>query len=110
VPAEAEPDFGVGVIYKGWTGFGPPPDTAESPFAPPDEEETAFQIREDYPVAMVFRSRHGGAPHVVSLIDDPREARLQCTCRATLSGRECWATHVTRGMLGLPEPVKEAKA
>jgi hypothetical protein len=59
------------------------------------------------PVAVVFPSRSGGAPHVVTVLDTEPGA-LSCTCPAfrAINTRPsgCWAMKEVRRWLSLPTP------
>lgn len=90
-------------------GLFPTPEEMAQAFALDETEPRPPVIADNAPIALIYRSRSEGWPHIVTVIDDPRGSRLQCVCRATLSGRECWAQHAARTVLGLPEPVKEAR-
>lgn len=72
---------------------------------PPAEQQTlALDVRERVS-AVILASKHGGTPHVVGVVDDPRFLTLTCTCRAYLGASAgtntgCWAMKAVRAMLG----------
>lgn len=71
---------------------------------PPEQQRLPLEDRERV-AAVIFTSKHGGTPHIVGVVDDPRFVTLTCTCRAYLgavagTNTGCWAMKAVRAMLG----------
>lgn len=74
---------------------------------PPQAEAAATTASTPRPVAVVFPTRTGGVPHVVTVLSTD-DGALSCTCKAFLSihlrPQGCWAMKEVRRMLALPTP------
>lgn len=79
------------------------------PYVPPESDS---ELRRNYgpemPVALVFQSRGGGSPHVVTVLDMPLGRVVSCCCKAVrflgIRPKGCWAMVRAREMLGI-EPI-----
>ncbi len=55
-------------------------------------------------LAVMWKSKSGGTPHIVTVVNDPRGRRLQCVCTSAAIRGDCWAVQETRRLFGWPEP------
>lgn len=65
----------------------------------PDRAEETDDV-----LAVLWKSRSAGNPHLVSVVFDPRGRRLQCVCTSAAIRGDCWAVQETRRLFGWPEP------
>lgn len=83
-------------------------DAEPFPVAPPEpspEPTPDAEAAPDRPVAVIYQSRSGGPPHVVTLMPT-NPPIVSCTCMAVLSldrrPKGCHAMVAARSLMGLP--------
>lgn len=55
-------------------------------------------------ISLVFSSKSGGPPHVVTIVEESGRRVAYCTCKARLGGEgRCWAAKAARSMLLIPD-------